>query len=279
MRKDSVYTIRGCSWELADGLNPELPTTCPVLVASVPSQMGNLQPRARQIETLGNGPGEIQSLRHHPLAEGLREAEGYTVLQHDDKAMIGSAPAPKARQVNLCRPSSRGSRPRLPVRSDTRGMASAVADLLGGEAVLGPSADSNLGLARATRRGLPIGAAIHLVNQLTGSLEPELKSEVDSLIEHWRKGWELIGAGVAQEGRGAPAGMMLTPSHSDTLIRIASALVQAPEVLGERGKAVHWLRSPNRALGGETPISLLDTSAGEHEVEDLLGRIEHGVYS
>ena len=71
----------------------------------------------------------------------------------------------------------------------------------------------------------------------------------------------------------------LTPSESDLVVRTATALSKAIDVLGEKNKAVHWLKSPNKALGGQTPLSLLDTSAGEHEVEALLDRIEYGVYS
>ena len=44
-------------------------------------------------------------------------------------------------------------------------------------------------------------------------------------------------------------------------------------------EAVRWLTASNRALGGEIPITLLDTSAGAHEVETVLDRIEFGVYS
>ena len=53
---------------------------------------------------------------------------------------------------------------------------------------------------------------------------------------------------------------------------------RASEVLGEAWKAQEWLRIENWALGGITPESLLGTDCRMKEVEDLLGRIEHGVY-
>jgi putative toxin-antitoxin system antitoxin component (TIGR02293 family) len=56
-------------------------------------------------------------------------------------------------------------------------------------------------------------------------------------------------------------------------------LARATEVLEDRSKALRWMNEPNVALGGKVPSALLDSSAGEHEVETLLGRIEHGVYS
>jgi uncharacterized protein (DUF2384 family) len=40
-----------------------------------------------------------------------------------------------------------------------------------------------------------------------------------------------------------------------------------------------WMSQPKRALGGITPLRCCDTDVGAREVEALLGRIEHGVFS
>jgi putative toxin-antitoxin system antitoxin component (TIGR02293 family) len=40
-----------------------------------------------------------------------------------------------------------------------------------------------------------------------------------------------------------------------------------------------WLASPQVGLGGAIPLEMARTEEGAREVEDLLGRIEHGVYS
>lgn len=50
-------------------------------------------------------------------------------------------------------------------------------------------------------------------------------------------------------------------------------------VLGDRDAALRWLRTRNHALGGESPLELLDTGSGSRQVQELLGRIEHGVFS
>jgi putative toxin-antitoxin system antitoxin component (TIGR02293 family) len=63
------------------------------------------------------------------------------------------------------------------------------------------------------------------------------------------------------------------------LARLARLLVRAEEALGDREKAHRWLSTPNRALGGRRPLTLLDNDAGALAVERVLGRIEHGVYS
>ena len=56
----------------------------------------------------------------------------------------------------------------------------------------------------------------------------------------------------------------------DRLVRVARILASAEKTLGGLEKAALWLRRPNRALGGEVPLSLLDTEVGEQLVEDAL---------
>ncbi len=71
----------------------------------------------------------------------------------------------------------------------------------------------------------------------------------------------------------------LDPSESERVVRLGSALAFAADVIGSRTKARAWLTAPNRALGGVPPLSLLDTDIGARAVEDVLVRIEHGVFS
>lgn len=71
----------------------------------------------------------------------------------------------------------------------------------------------------------------------------------------------------------------LTPQESDRLYRLARAIAQAVEVLGTIEKARVWLKTPNRALGGEVPLNLLDTDIGSRQVEEVLLRINYGIFS
>ena len=68
----------------------------------------------------------------------------------------------------------------------------------------------------------------------------------------------------------------LQADESDRLLRFARVGAQAEDTLGSEEKAVQWLRRPNRALGNQAPLELLDTDIGAKQVEDVLGRIEHG---
>ena len=74
-------------------------------------------------------------------------------------------------------------------------------------------------------------------------------------------------------------GGRLDPQESERVMRLVRLRAKAEDVLGTREKATLWLDSPNRALGGATPLSLLDTDIGTTAAEDVLTRIEYGVYS
>lgn len=70
-----------------------------------------------------------------------------------------------------------------------------------------------------------------------------------------------------------------------TRIRLLTAtdhralLAKAAKVFGNIKDAMRWLNAPQFGLGGATPLVYAETDAGAREVGNLLGRIEHGVYS
>jgi uncharacterized protein (DUF2384 family) len=52
---------------------------------------------------------------------------------------------------------------------------------------------------------------------------------------------------------------------------------KAVEVLSQRRRTP--MVTPQFGLGGAVPLEYAETEVGAREVENLLGRIEHGVYS
>ena len=74
-------------------------------------------------------------------------------------------------------------------------------------------------------------------------------------------------------------GQRLTSSESDRLYRVTRLFGRALAVLGDEAEARQWMRTPKRALGGVSPLMMARTDAGAQEVEDLLGRTEHGIPS
>lgn len=71
----------------------------------------------------------------------------------------------------------------------------------------------------------------------------------------------------------------LTKEESDRLDRVRQLVRQAVEVLESQEAARDWLRRPQIALAGFVPLELADTGAGIREVEQLLGRLDYGVYA
>ena len=64
--------------------------------------------------------------------------------------------------------------------------------------------------------------------------------------------------------------------ESDRLYRLARIVALAKHYLGNEEAAHRWLKRPNRALGGRTPLALIDTELGARAVENVLGRIAYG---
>jgi putative toxin-antitoxin system antitoxin component (TIGR02293 family) len=71
----------------------------------------------------------------------------------------------------------------------------------------------------------------------------------------------------------------LHADESDRLMRLGRIAALAEEALGNRERATRWLHEPNAALGNEIPLRHLDSDLGARQVEDVLVRISHGVYS
>ncbi len=71
----------------------------------------------------------------------------------------------------------------------------------------------------------------------------------------------------------------LDPAESDRVVRFARLMGKAIEVLESEDNARKWLNSPQVGLGGAVPLDYAETEVGAREVEDLLSRIEYGVYS
>lgn len=140
----------------------------------------------------------------------------------------------------------------------------AIAEVLGGKKVLGKDVRKSEDLAQIVRDGLP-ATSIH-------ALAEKLQIGSTALSQKLGIPHRTFSRRVSQRSR-------LSTSESDRAVRFARVYASAVELIGEERKAVEWLRTPNRALGGGRPIDQLDTDLGAREVEDILGRIAYGVYS
>lgn len=142
--------------------------------------------------------------------------------------------------------------------------AAAIAEVLGGRKILGRAVEKADDLAELVREGLPAGSVRLLAERLEmGSTALSRKLGIPQ---------RTLTRRMSHRSR-------LTTAESDRTVRVARVYASAVEMIGEEHKAVEWLQTENRALGGERPLDNLDTDVGAREVEDLLGRIAYGVYS
>jgi putative toxin-antitoxin system antitoxin component (TIGR02293 family) len=132
--------------------------------------------------------------------------------------------------------------------------------LLGGEQITGPLR-SDLDVVRLVRLGVPTQAVDHFlaISHLTfTSIERHVMA---------RRTFK----------RRQDAAQRLDPMESDRLLRLVRLVAAADETFGNAEKALTWLVRENRALDGQTPLSLADTDLGARSVETLLGQIGHGL--
>lgn len=67
--------------------------------------------------------------------------------------------------------------------------------------------------------------------------------------------------------------------ESERLYRLQRLIEKAVDVLGDIEMARKWLKDKAYGLGDVSPLEYSRTEVGAREVERLLGRIEHGVFS
>jgi len=139
----------------------------------------------------------------------------------------------------------------------------AVEILLGGRTVLRAKSHSTLDWIEIIRQGLPAAAVESMLKAIQLS-QSDLARALDiperTLARRKREG-------------------VLNREESAKLLRLARVVGRANEVFEKPEAAVHWLKAGNASLGGQTPLSLLDTDIGAENVFDTLGRIEHGVFA
>jgi putative toxin-antitoxin system antitoxin component (TIGR02293 family) len=140
--------------------------------------------------------------------------------------------------------------------------------VLGGLAGMGASIRSPyrsfLEAAELVRAGLPVGAVGRL--QQASGLTKERIKKVARISE---------GSLARRKKSGR-----LSEAESERLLRVSRVVEKAIALHGgDRGAAGRWLEVALPVLGGLSPLDLARTEPGAREVEELIGRIEHGVVS
>jgi putative toxin-antitoxin system antitoxin component (TIGR02293 family) len=112
-------------------------------------------------------------------------------------------------------------------------------------------------------KGLPFGELEHL------------RSEIDEPLEALARQLSISRSTLQRR----KTERRLSPEESDRVMRFWRILKYATNLFGTLDRARQWLKFPQFGLGGAIPLEFAKTEIGGREVEDLLGRIDYGVYS
>ena len=123
-------------------------------------------------------------------------------------------------------------------------------------------ADSLTTVIEAIKEGLPVSTFENLSEKM-GVTESRLA--------------EVTGIALRTLNRRKREGKF-KPDESERVYRIYNLFELALRVMGSEDSARQWFISPKKAFGGQSPFFWADTEPGAREVEDMLGRLAHGVF-
>lgn len=112
------------------------------------------------------------------------------------------------------------------------------------------------------RHGFPVGE-FYALRDLLKISEEDLAS--------------YVGISTATLHRRKKSAQLETP-ESERIVRFARLFGLAMEIFSSEEGAREWLKASNPGTAGESPLSYADTEYGAREVENLLGRIDRGVF-
>lgn len=122
----------------------------------------------------------------------------------------------------------------------------------------------NPAMARRVEEGLPVVEVVQFGRQAGFSTD-----ELARLIQIPPRTYARR---IAAKGR-------LKVPEGERAVRIMRLFEQAKRVFVTDENTRGWFNAKILALGGKTPLEYAQTEPGAREVENIIGRIEHGVFS
>ena len=127
-----------------------------------------------------------------------------------------------------------------------------------------PEYQDNLAMALRVEEGLPITEMVEF-GRHAGFTNDELA--------------RLIHIPPRTYARRIASKARLNVPEGERSVRLIRLYDRAKELFVTHDNTRGWLNARLSALGGRTPLDFAQTEPGAREVENLIGRIEHGVYS
>lgn len=141
---------------------------------------------------------------------------------------------------------------------------------LGGRAVFGRPIKGIADAHALILRGMPTKAMVVLMREM-----PSIPAtSVLGIVGISQRNWARRREAAEQDPKAT-----LTVEEGNRLWKFTEILAQAATTLGSEAAAQEWMNKPQIGLDGKRPLELLTTAPGAQLVEDLLQRMEYGVYT
>jgi putative toxin-antitoxin system antitoxin component (TIGR02293 family) len=140
-------------------------------------------------------------------------------------------------------------------------VASHIADVLGGQQILGRRLGSIAALNDAVLQGLPKAALRRTASRIFAS-----KTQQKQLMNR-----------IVPEATFKRRRDRLSAAESERTERMARVIANAEYVWDDREDARRFLTTAHPVLAGKTPIDAAMTELGARQVEEILGQIFHGL--
>lgn len=137
-------------------------------------------------------------------------------------------------------------------------------NLLGGKTLVKTDLSTDFDLIALSQQGITKASLESLIAYIGISKKTFIENILDLSVKtiERKKNNDLLGQHIS--------------SH---ILEIAKVVAHAFSVFEDEKKVQKWLITPNRALNNTQPIDLFMMPTGLNMVDQILGRIEEGVYS
>jgi putative toxin-antitoxin system antitoxin component (TIGR02293 family) len=123
-----------------------------------------------------------------------------------------------------------------------------------------------------------------IANLITKSLDPtplrydsiEETAERFQLDSNLRQ--QIFGISPRNQARLRKDNAILNPLVVDRFNRFNRITQQAINLFEDTDRALKWLQTPKNSLAGITPLAAISTDEGAKQVEEILYRVEYGIY-
>ena len=137
---------------------------------------------------------------------------------------------------------------------------SRVAEILGGERILGQPVQTLSDLNRLVMRGLPKSSLRCAAERVARN-----STEARNLV------YRVVPESTYKRRK------RLSPAESERSERLARTIALAEFTWGQRDAAHRWLNELNPHLDGITPLEAAETELGARQVEEILYRVIYGL--